>query len=269
MHLSMVAALGCAMLGTPKAMLAQQPDSQAMRRPDSTLLAARRPMVTRAELQSALDALRRGLASSAYSPAIRSAKQAEADVISERLANGDIRAGDDLKVEVLSDPGLSAIYTISPSRTLLLPGGQAIPMQGVLRSEVQDYLKDAFKRYLINPSITVTTYIRISMFGALNKPGVFAAPASMLLTEEIMKDGGGPTNNVRWKKSTIKRGDRVIVDGPAFDLAVREGATLDQLNVQAGDRIDLDGKPATGLVWRIIGGISALGGLVYLAIRVL
>lgn len=258
-----VAALLVGWVGSsaPNALLAQQTDS--------SVVTAHRPMVTRAELQAALDELQRGLASSGYSPAIRSAKQVEADVIRERLAEGDIRSGDDIKVEILAEPGLSAVYNISPSRTLLLPGGSAIPMQGVLRSEVQDYLKQALKRYVVDPTVTVTTYVRISMFGALNKPGVFAAPASILLTEEIMKDAGGPTNNVRWEKSTIKRGDRVIVDGRAFALAVRQGATLDQLNVQAGDRIDLDAKPATGVVWRIIGAISALGGLIYLAFRVL
>lgn len=248
--------LGSAGSSAPQALLAQQTDS--------TVVTAHRPMVTRAELQAALDGLQRGLASSGYSSAIRSAKQAEADIIRERLAEGDIRPGDDIKVEILAEPGLSAVYNISPSRTLLLPGGTAIPMQGLLRSEVQDYLKQALKRYVVDPTVTVTTYVRISMFGALNKPGVFAAPASTLLTEEIMRDGGGPTNNVRWGKSTIKRGDRVIVDGPAFALAVRQGATLDQLNVQAGDRIDLDAKPASGVFWRIIGAISALGGLFYL-----
>jgi hypothetical protein len=253
--------VGSASWSAPQALLAQQTDS--------TVVTARRAMVTRAELQAALDEMQRGLASSGYSSAIRSAKQAEADIIRERLAEGDIRPGDDIKVDILAEPGLSAVYTISPSRTLLLPGGSAIPMQGVLRSEVQDYLKQALKRYVIDPTVTVTTYVRISMFGALNKPGVFAAPASTLLTEEVMRDGGGPTNNVRWERSTIKRGDRVIVDGPSFALAVRQGATLDQLNVQAGDRIDLDGKPAIGAIWRILGGISALGGLIYLAYRVL
>ncbi len=255
------AAIGCATLAPRAAVLAQQPDS--------TLVVARRPMVTRAELQAALDGLQRGLTSTGYSAAIRASKQAEADVISDRLAYGDIRAGDDIKVEVLAEPGLTAVYTISPSRMLLLPGGTTISMAGVLRSEVQDYLKKELKRYVVDPTVTVTTYVRVSLFGALNKPGVFAAPASMLLTETIMTFAAGPTNNVRWEKSTIKRGDRVIVDGPSFAIAVREGATLDQLNVRAGDRIDLDAKPATGLLLRILGGVSAAGGLIYLAFRIL
>ena len=184
------------------------------------------------------------------------------------MTEGDIRAGDEIKVDVLNEIGLSATYTITPARTLTLPAGVEIPMRGVLRSEVQDYLTKEFKRYVINPSITATTYVRISMFGALNKPGFFAAPASTLLSQEIMTDGGGPTNVVRWNKSTIKRGDRVILDGHAFEAALRQGLTLDQLNIQAGDRIDLAAKPAGGLLLQILGAMSALGGAIYL-IRVL
>jgi len=43
------------------------------------------------------------------SAAIRSSKQAEADIIRERLSFGDIRAGDDIKVEILAEPGLTAV----------------------------------------------------------------------------------------------------------------------------------------------------------------
>lgn len=84
-----------------------------------------------------------------------------------------------------------------------------------------------------------------------------------------MKDGGGPNGNVRWNKSTIKRGDRVIVDGPQFALAVQKGMTLDQLNVQAGDEIFLAAKPSSALFWRIVAAATALGSVFYLVHYVL
>ncbi|HEY4099475.1 MAG TPA: polysaccharide biosynthesis/export family protein [Gemmatimonadales bacterium] len=231
---------------------------------DTALVAAKRPMVTRAELQAALDDIQRGLTSTAYSQALRMSKQAAADVIRDRLTNGDIHPADEIKVEVLTEPGLSATYTISPRGTLDLPGGVSIDMHGILRSEVQAYLTQQLKRVVNDPAVTATTFVRISMFGALNKPGFFQAPASRLMSEEIMIDAGGPANNVRWNKSTIKRGDRIIVDGDEFADAVQKGLTLDQLNVQAGDEITLATKPSAALFWRIIGGATALGGLVYL-----
>lgn len=262
--------VGAMVAGVATQLSGQVPVQQpSMMQSDTALVAAKRSMVTRTELQSALDEIQRGLTSTAYSPALRASKQAEAEIIRERLTDGDIHPADQIKVEVLTEPGLSATYTITPRGTLDLPGGAVIDMHGILRSEVQAYLTKEFKRVVNDPVITATSFVRISMFGALNKPGFFQAPASRLMSEEIMIDAGGPANNVRWNKSTIKRGDRVIVDGPEFADAVQKGLTLDQLNVQAGDEITLATKPSAALFWRIIGGATALGGLVYLAHYVL
>jgi hypothetical protein len=239
------------------------PRPLAAQQNDTALVAAQRSMVTRSDLQAAYDEIRRGLASPGFSAAFRQAKQIEADIIKNRLDEGDIQPADQIRVQILGVEGLSGTYTITPTRTLLLPSGTEIPMRGVLRSEVQGYLTEKFSHFVNDPAVTATTYIRISMFGALNRPGFFQAPASVMLSEEIMKDAGGPSANVRWNKSTIKRGERVIVDGPQFALAVQKGMTLDQLNVQAGDEIDLATKPASGLVWRIVAAVTALGGLAY------
>ncbi len=49
--------------------------------PDTASIGAKRSMVTRSELQAALDEIQRGLTSSAYSSSLRSAKRKEADAI--------------------------------------------------------------------------------------------------------------------------------------------------------------------------------------------
>lgn len=237
--------------------------------PDTSMIAAKRSMVTRSELQAAYDEIQRGLASPGYSSAIRKAKQVEADLIRTRLDEGDIRPADQISVRILGVEGLSGTYVVTPARTLALPSRTEIPMRGILRSEVQDYLTKQFGRYVNDPVLTASTSIRISLFGALGKPGFYQAPASTLLSEEIMKDGGGPAPNVDWKKSTIQRGERIIVDGPEFVLAVQNGMTLDQLNIQAGDVIHLAEKPSSGFFWRVVGAVSALAGVVYLVVRVL
>jgi protein involved in polysaccharide export with SLBB domain len=232
------------------------------------MVAAKRSMVSRTELQAAYAEIQRGLSSTGYSAAIRQSKQVEADLIKNRLNEGDIQPADQIKVVVLGVEGLSAVYTITSARTLTLPSGTEIPMRGILRSEVQDYLTEKFSHQVNEPRLTATTYIRVAISGAVKKPGFFQAPASALLTEEIMVGGEGPSNDARWNKSTIKRGDRIIVSGPEFALAIQKGLTLDQLNVQAGDEIVLDAKPSTAAVWRIVAGITALGGLLYF-VRVL
>jgi protein involved in polysaccharide export with SLBB domain len=236
---------------------------------DTALMASRRSMVTRAELQAALDEIDRGTSSGVYSAALRANKQAEAQVIRTRLTEGDLRPADEITIAVLNEPGLSGVYTVSPTRTLTLPGNNEISLKGVLRSEAQDYLTKEFKRFLNDPSLTVTTNVRISILGAVVHPGFFQVPASSLVSFEIMHSANGPSGNVLWKKSTIKRGDTVIVDGPAFEVAMREGMTFDQLNVQAGDEIEIAAKPSSARFWRILGGVSALATIFYLVHNVL
>src|SRR4051794_21608921 len=66
---------------------------------DTVPTGTRRTMVTRAELQAALDEIQRGsTGSTAYSPQLRSAKQKDAQAIRVRLEEGDFRVGDEIKV---------------------------------------------------------------------------------------------------------------------------------------------------------------------------
>ena len=58
----------------------------------------------------------------------------------------------------------------------------------------------------------------------------------------------------------IERGTRALLEGDALQEAIRQGLTLDQLNLQAGDQIVVPQETNTG-GWLqtagIIGGIAA------------
>jgi protein involved in polysaccharide export with SLBB domain len=235
---------------------------------DTATAGSQRSMVTRAELQAALDEIQRGLSSTAYSQSLRSAKEAEAAVIQDRLVEGDLRSGDEIKVDILQEPGLTAIYTVTPARTIVLPGNFEIPLRGVLRSEIQAYLTTQLKKYVSEPSVTATASVRVSIFGGVGHPGFYNVPANMLLSAVLQVTGGGPANNFEPKKSRIIRDNKVIIEGREFNDALYRGLTLDQLNVQAGDVIDVAVKPPSGLFFRILGAASAMAGVIYL-IRIL
>ncbi len=234
-----------------------------------TVVNAQRSMVTRAELTSALEVIDRQLGSSGYSAALRDAKRAEADAIRSRLAEGDLHVGDLVNIDLVGDvAGLKGTYAVTPIRTISLPGGAEIPVRGVLRSEMQAHITEQLKKYVREPVVKVTTSIRISMFGAIGKPGLYSAPADLLLGDALMTPGGGPANNARFEKSQIKRGDKVVVDGPEFQAAIRQGKTLDQLNLQAGDEIIVAAKPTGGTVLRILGAVGSMGSLIYLGTQI-
>jgi hypothetical protein len=88
---------------------------------DTVVVNAQRSMVTRAEIQAALDEIQSGLASTGYSRALREAKAKTAELLRDRLTEGDIRPGDQIKISVLGESSLSTTYDVSPARTILLP----------------------------------------------------------------------------------------------------------------------------------------------------
>jgi protein involved in polysaccharide export with SLBB domain len=230
---------------------------------------ADRAMVSRADLQTALQELDAFLASSGYSQTIRAVKQAQAEAIRERLTEGDLRVGDLIRIDVAEVSSFSNVYMVSPTRTISLPGPTEISVAGILRSELEAHLTTQLKKLVRDPTVRVVPTIRISIFGAIGKPGFITPPATMLLSDVIQQLGGGPGNNVRWEKSQILRGERIVLDGPEFRDAVNTATTIDQLNLQAGDVIQVAAKPSGGLFFRVIGALSAVSGLVWLGIQIL
>lgn len=224
-------------------------------------------MVTRADLTAALAEIEGSLSSGVYSSNLRDAKRAQADAIRERLAEGDLRVGDLIQLDVAEASSLSNMYQVSAARTITLPGGIEISVAGVLRSELQSHLETQLRKLVRDPTVRATPSIRLSVFGGVGKPGFVNAPATTLLSDLIQVYAGGPDNNVRWDKSKIIRGEKTVVEGEEFKTAVNTATTIDQLNLQAGDMVDVAVKPSAGTVLRVMGFISSIAGVVYLVAR--
>ena len=257
------------LIGLAVALIAAPLTAQDTTTPDSLfirLASSQRAQVTRAELEASLRQIEVVLTSSGYSDALKSQKEAEAAVIRRRLAEGDIRPGDVITLAVSGYPDLTGEFTVTTERTIVPPGAGPIPMGNLLRSEVEDYLRQQMRRFVREPLVRADAMIRISLFGGVSRQGFFVVPASALLTDVIMEAGGGPANNQRLEKSEIKRGDRVIVDREQFTAAIRGGNSLDQLNLQAGDEIRVGQKRSGRLP--ILAAISTAGSLTYLIMRI-
>ncbi|HET9065621.1 MAG TPA: polysaccharide biosynthesis/export family protein [Gemmatimonadales bacterium] len=239
--------------------------------PDSLFIrlsSSQRAMVTRAELQQSLKELEVVLASDGYSPVIKEQKAREAATIRRRLAEGDIRPGDVITLAVAGSEGLSGQFTVTTDRTIVPADAGPISVAGLLRSEVEDYLRKEMQKYIRDPLVRAEANIRIAMFGGINRQGYFIVPASALLTDVIMSPqaGAGPSGNQKIEDSQILRGDVVILDQEGFKLAIREAKSLDQLNLQAGDEIRI-GQKRSGRT-PILAYIGAASSLTFIILRI-
>jgi hypothetical protein len=199
---------------------------------------ARRPIATRAQLQQSLEEAENIANSPAYSAGFRDEKRSEAALIRERLLEGDFYIGDQLFVTVTSDSAMSGQRTVGPGRLLKLGSLPDIPMRGVLRSEVEQYLTEQVGRYIKDPQVKVRPLIRLTFMGGIRQPGFYQMDADLMISDALMQ-AGGIGNNTDLKRSKILRGDEELMDGETFAKAVTEGVSLDQLNLRAGDVIEV------------------------------
>jgi polysaccharide biosynthesis/export protein/SLBB domain-containing protein len=225
-------------LGAVSAAAQQQPSQQPSQP---------RALATRAELDSLL----------------KSGKVSgdEAAVIRERLKNGDFALGDRVVIHVLEEPTLNDTFAVKQGGVLVLPNLPDISMNGVLRSEAQAYLAAQITKYVRTATVIVDPLVRVSILGAVNKPGFYTIRADMLASEAVMA-GGGPTAEANLKKTEVRRNGQVVRDDKQLQLAFNRGVSLDALNLQAGDEIYVgtrsNARNTIGYVGVISGAILAV-----------
>jgi protein involved in polysaccharide export with SLBB domain len=123
------------------------------------------------------------------------------------------------------------------------------------------------KKYIRDPQVHAQTMIRLSIFGAVGKPGFYQVPADQLAGDAIMTAAGGPAGNADPHKTTVRRGGVEIWSKEAFQQALVEGVTLDRLNLRAGDEIRVGEQKHTN-IRTYFSAVTALSSLYFLLSRV-
>lgn len=249
------------LLGWPLVASAQQPVP-------ATYGDGRRAQATRAELEASLVEIDKIASSPGYSSRLRENRRREAELIRERLEEGDLQVGDQLQLTVLGEERFSGTFLIGAGRVLSLPGMPDIPLRGVLRAETQAYLTEQLQRQLRDPRVQVSTHIRLTFTGAVARTGFFQVPADIMATDAVMVAAGGFASGGDPNRMLIRRQGEEIWSKEAFQDAIQRGMTLDQMNLRTNDEIVVQSRPRAPL-GAILGGLSAASSLIYLFFRIL
>lgn len=192
--------------------------------------------MTRLELRADFDRLMLFATSPAYSETLRERTRQEAELIQARLTLGDFQVGDRILLSVDNQPALSDTFLVDQGPVLTLATIGDVPLRGVLRSELKTHLTQYLGRFLRDPIVRARGLVRISIMGAVGRPGFYTFPGEVNLTDAIMA-AGGPAGNAKIDAIRVERGNSRVWEGDRLQQAMIEGRTLDQLNVRAGDRI--------------------------------
>jgi SLBB domain len=179
------------------------------------------------------------------------AKQQKSELwlIRSRLEHGDFQAGDRIVVTVKGSVGFSDTLPVRAGKLLQLPQMGDFPLDGVLRSELVPKLSAHVSKYLRDPQVQATQLVRVGVLGNVIRPGFYYSPADVPLSDVLML-AGGPTPDADLEKISVSREGQVVIDQQNMRAVLTEGASLDLLNMQAGDEITV------GKQWHFNWGIA-------------
>ena len=170
------------------------------------------------------------------------------------------QVGDRILLSVEGDSALSDTFSVVAGPALRLPKIGDISLANVSRSGLEPYLTRELGRYINDPVVSARALIRISVMGEVARPGFYAVPVDLVLPDALMV-AGGATTEARLERLQILRGNSAVVGSAALQSAIARGSTLDQLGIQAGDRILVPKQRDPESKWRIAGiivtGIAA------------
>jgi len=162
------------------------------------------------------------------------------------------QAGDRILLRVEGDSALSDTFTVVAGPALRLPNIGEISLAGVRRTDLESRLAHELTRFIKDPVVQARALIRVSVVGEVTRPGFYAVPVDLVLPDALML-AGGATQTARVDRMTILRGDSPLWDGSRLQTQIAHGATLDQLGIQAGDRIQVPGQRDPESKWRLAG----------------
>ena len=148
----------------------------------------------------------------------------------------ELRAGDRVLLRVEGEKELSDTFTVIPGPTLDLPGIGEVPLTGVARNDLERYLAERIGRYLKRAEVRAWALVRLSIVGEVEKPGFYAVPTDLVLTDALMVTGG-PTRDARIKAVRIEREGAPLWGGEPLQRGLSAGYTIDQFGLRDGDRI--------------------------------
>lgn len=220
---------------------------------------------TRDDLERLVTFYEEVLASPAYSNRMKQEARTGMERVQQRLRGGDFRVGDRIVMSVQGEPQLPDTVAVETGPKIVLPLFGEISLAGVLRSEIEPHLTRELARFINDPVVRAQGLMRLSIQGQVGRPGFYVVPAEMLVGDAIMT-AGGPAGGADLDNLRIERASTTIVGGQELQEAMREGWTLDQLNMQAGDQIVVPQEG--GGIWGTVGRV-ALGAVPGILIAVL
>ena len=173
-----------------------------------------------------------------------------------RVTSANLGPGDFILVKIWREPDLSDTVRVDNAGVAVFPKLGPMEVTGIRPDSLERVLVREYSRYLQNPSIRVTVLRRITIWGAVVRPGTYPVDLTMSITDALAL-AGGATSEGKSGKVELRRGNKrymVNLSGETQrvgDLSLRSG---DQLVVPQRSWVSRN----TGVIVATIGTLTTL-----------
>jgi len=210
-----------------------------------------------------LDSLAVRVAAAADAPATpeqqRVSLRRYANELRARLRDGDFQPGDRIVLVTRGDSSSVDTLTVESDRTVAFRKLPAIPLSGVLRSELHDYLSEQLRKYVKRDVVSTTPLVAVGVLGDVLHPGFYRVPLQITMGDLLMV-AGGPLPQADLTRVRVRRGQMTIVDERASRDAMVRRLPLGELGIEPGDEVVLTQPPQRNwiLITQIVGVATGL-----------
>lgn len=227
-----------------------QPTAPAAQvKPDESVPLAGPQRATRAELAARLERVEGTLSARTLQGDARTRAMAEVAALRQRLAQGDFHVGDRFVISLRHETMKTDTANVRDSLRVTLLNLPDLSLVGVLRAELDERVSAHVARYLRNVSVRTNPLTRVAILGAVRMPGFYYVSPDRPLSDLVMI-AGGPAPDADLDQFEIRRGATRLLKGKESRRLVKDGRTLEQVDVQSGDEAHIAVKRK--LNWQVL-----------------
>jgi protein involved in polysaccharide export with SLBB domain len=195
-------------------------------------------------------------------PGIALAQSGPNSADSAQASSSGLGPGDLILLKIWREPDLSDSVQVDNAGLAVFPKLGPIKVTDISPDSLERLLVHDYSRYLQNPSIKVTVLRRITIWGAVIRPGAYPVDLTMTITDALSLAGGVTAEGKSDKVELLRGSKRYTVD---LSGGIQKGG---ELSLRSGDQLVV---PQRSWVSRnpglIMGAIGTITSVVWLVSR--